>query len=156
MNCKKKDLQMFVDWLQAAHAYMFQNVVTARVNIYGGRQSEPFAMGFLTFVPTHSIGLPAGPKGVGRNVADYFQGNLVNTSEGSGTTQMIIEMGDPWVTIYLLNVQKHNIETITMRAAPCETSGDTLRIKTDGDDGLSYIITLSAKRVLAAAHQIGP
>ena len=154
MNCKNKDLQSFVNWLQSASEYMFRNVVTARVNISGGRQSDTFAMGFLSFVPTHIIGLPAGPKGPERNVPDYLQGNLVNTNEGLGTTRMVIEMGEPSIGIYLLNVHNNQIETIKMKAAPCEISGNTLRIMTEGDDGLSYEIKLSTRKALAVSHQM--
>ena len=137
-NCKKISLQLFIDWLYSAPGHMYQNVVTVRVNIYGGRQSDTFAMGFLTFVPTHIIGLPLGPYSPERNISDYFQGNLVNTIEGDGHSQIIIELSDPTIKIFLLNIQNNQIETIKMKAAPCETSGNTVTIETDGDDGLSY------------------
>jgi hypothetical protein len=153
MNCKTKNLQMFVDWLHAAQEYMFQNVVAVRVNISGGRQLDTFAMGFLTFVPTHILGLPAGPYPPERNVSDYFQGNLLNT-EGEGHSQIIIELADPTIQIYLLNVRNKQVETIKMKAAPCEISGNTLTIQTEGDDGLSYEIILSARKALTVPHQI--
>ena len=154
MNCKKKNLQMFVDWLHAAHDFMFENVVTVRVNISGGRQSDTFAMGFLTFVPTYVLGLPPGPYPPDRNISDFFQGNLVNTIEGDGHTQILIELADPTIDIYLLNVQNNKIETIKMKAAPCETLGNTVIFRTEGDDGLLYEIILAAKKVLALPHQI--
>jgi|GEM_PF-6442603 len=154
MNCKNKDLEMFIDWLHANREYMFQNVVIAWVNISGGRQTNSFATGFLTFVPTHVIGLPPGPTRPERNIFDFFQGNLINTAEGTGHAHLIIKMDDPEIEIYLLNVQNNRIETVKMKAAPCEKSDHTLTIKTEGDDGLSYEITLSAQKVLAVPHQV--
>jgi len=154
MNCKNRDLEMFVDWLHAGREYMFQNVVIAWVNISGGRQVNSFATGFLTFVPTHALGLPPGPTRPERNTFDFFQGNLINTTAGTGHTHLIIKMGDPVVEIYLLNVQDHRIETVKMQPAPCELSGNTLTLKTEGDDGLSYEIILSAQKVLAVPHQV--
>lgn len=153
MNCKKENLQMLVDWLHAAREYMFQNVVMARVNISGGRQLDTFAMGFLAYVPSHVIGLPPNPNPPGRNISDYFQGNLINTIHGVGNTHMIIEMAEPTIEIILQNVKGHQIETIKMKPAPCETSGNNVTIRTDGDDGLAYEIILSAGSVLAP-HQI--
>ena len=145
---------MFVDWLHAGHEYMFQNVVTARINISGGRQSDTFAMGFLTFVPTHITGLLPSPDHMGRNISDYFQGNLVNTAEGDGNTHILIELAEPAVEIVLQNVRNRQIETIKMKAAPCEKFGNSMTIQTEGDDGLSYEIILSARKVLAFSHHI--
>jgi len=155
MNCKNKDLEIFVDWLHAANEYMFQNVVIAWINISGGGLLNNFATGFLTFVPTHVIGLQPVQTRLERNTSDFFQGNLINTDAETGhAAQLIIKMEDPAVEIYLLNVKNGKIETIKMNASPCEISGHTLTIRTEGDDGLSYEIILSAKKVLAVPHQI--
>ena len=155
MNCKKENLQMLVDWLHAAQEYMFQNVVTARINISGGGLSDTtFATGFLTFVPTHITGLPPHPNVPGRNISDYFQGNLINSLEGEGHTFMTIELAEPVIEIILQNVQDFRIETVKMQAAPCRTSGNSVTIQTKGDDGISYEIILSARRVFAVPHQI--
>lgn len=158
MNCKKKDLQMLVDWLHAAHEYMFQNVVMVWVNLLGGGTRDSFATGFLTYIPTHAIGFPPGPNRSDDETTDYFQGNLVNTMEntieGPGHSHLIIEMADPVVNLYLLNVKNNQIETVRMKSAPCEKSGQNLKIKTEGDDGLSYEILLSARKVLAVPHQV--
>ena len=146
MNCKKVNLQMFIDWLHAGHEYMFQNVVTAWGNLSRGGLSDIFATGFLSFVPTHIIGFPLGPTSPMRDFSDYFQGNLLNTLEGTGHSHMIIKLADPVIEIYLLNVQNDKIET----------SGATVTIRTEGDDGLAYEIILSARKVFAVPHQITP
>lgn len=154
MNCKKENLQMFIDWLHAGHEYMFQNVVSAWINLSRGGLSDIFATGFLTFVPTHIIGFPLGPTSPMRDISDYFQGNLLNTLEGTGHSHMIIKLADPEIEIYLLNVQNDKIETVKMKPAPCETSGHTVTIRTEGDDGLAYEIILSTRKVFAVPHQI--
>jgi len=154
MNCKKSDLGMFIDWIHAANEYMFENVVAVRINIVGGAQSDAFAMGFLEFVPTHIIGILPDAKHKGKNVSDFFQANLMNMNEGDSSTNLIIEIDDPDINIIIQNIMDHRIETVKMKTSPCIKSDNKLTIKTEGDDGLSYEIILSARKVLALPYQI--
>jgi len=154
MNCKKNDLKMFIDWIHSARAYMFQNVVAARINIIGGAQSDAFAMGFLDFVPTHIIGILPDENHKGRNISDFFQANLMNMNDGNGSTNITIELDDPEINITLQNLMNNRIETVKMKNAPCIKSDDKLTIKTEGDDGLLYEIILSTRKVLALPHHV--
>lgn len=154
MNCKKEQMQMFIDWLQAANDYMFENAVVAVVNLAGGGIHDNFAMGFLHFMPSHVLGHPVSTTHPGKKVADYFQGNLINIIEGDTHTHMTIFLAEREIEIYLQNIDNQQIETIRLAPAPCEISGNTMRIRTDGSDGLTYDLRLSARKVLAMPHQM--
>lgn len=155
MACAKLSLQPFVDWMAAPQQGFFVHVVTVLVVETGITQTfEQRFVGSLAYVPVRIIGLPPEPGHPGFRFSNFFQGNVVDTSNPGNIRHILIELFDP-IEIFLETIAGHRVtNTATLNNISCSPSEGGLAIRSQGSDGEFYQVILTKTTFFHTPHQV--